>query len=491
MSGASPIERLRSLASTAMIGTDRSAETPAKVLCAAALLGAQARAGLRPQRIEGRLRERPEDPTPIAGPAPMATLMRLLGNPDAGLIEEWAVLAGRRGVRVADATVPLLLDWWARQPRRTSDVFAATGTCGAWLASLNADWAKPVVGSAVPSDADDVWQTGKAPERAALLLTVRRVDPARALEMVRSTWQNDGADERRRFIEVLAERCSMADEPFLENALDVRSKVVRRQAACALALIRGSRLRARMTERAKAMVSVDEKGRLLKRMTKIALTLPAAFDKDWERDGIEEQAASGTGKRAWWMRQILGGADLELWTDVTSLEPERVLDSLSKDECFADALAALNQRASADGDVAWCRVLMQHALRQDRLDHQVVLSLVARLPIAHREGLLLEAAQHKHVSLQDRWLILSGGEERWSAEYSINALRLLSGRKTPDETWQLFDCAERVSRLIAPQVAEQFAEALTQMFPDTKAEGFRKSIDRARLRAEMDKEFAP
>ena len=59
--------------------------------------------------------------------AAIATLLRLLGDPDPALIEEWAQLALSHGMRVDGATAPLLLDWWARQPRRSESVFAALG----------------------------------------------------------------------------------------------------------------------------------------------------------------------------------------------------------------------------------------------------------------------------------------------------------------------------------------------------------------------------
>ena len=101
-----------------------------------------------------------------------------------------------------------------------------------------------------------LWQLGKSAERLALLISVRRREPARARALIESTWLNDGANDRQRFLEVLRENASMADEPFLESALDDRSKLVRRQAADVLAVVSGSRLRQRMSEAAKAIVSV-------------------------------------------------------------------------------------------------------------------------------------------------------------------------------------------------------------------------------------------
>ena len=164
-----------------------------------------------------------------------------------------------------------------------------------------------------------MWQSGKSAERLAILTTVRRRDPARALALVESTWQSDGANDRQRFLDVLAGRHSMADEPFLEAALDDRSKLVRRHAAAVLALIPGSRLRQRLADSAKGIITVQTtRGTLLSRGRKqVVLVPPESFAAAWERDGIEERQPEGVGQRAWWMGQILARAELAVWTERT------------------------------------------------------------------------------------------------------------------------------------------------------------------------------
>ena len=331
----------------------------------------QARAGWRPQVHSGRLPDPPGDDRPAApGPA-IATLLRLLADPDPALIEEWAQLALTHGVRVDGATAPLVLEWWARQPRRSESVFAALGRRGEWLASLNADWQKPVATLEIPADADDVWQSGKSAERLAILTSVRRRDPARALALVESTWQSDGANDRQRFLEVLAGHPSMADEPFLEAALDDRSKLVRRQAAAVLALIPGSRLRQRLADSAKAIITVQTtRGTLLSRgRRQVVLVPPESFAASWERDGIEERQPEGVGQRAWWMRQILARAGLAVWTERTGMTPDAILESLKKDDYFGDAMQALVGAAASAGDPAWSAALVR-SLRDQTSDRR-------------------------------------------------------------------------------------------------------------------------
>ena len=101
VSGATtPQARLRALAATATIGTDRLGGDPAAVetlLTEAAACGLRARAGWRPQIHTGSLASCPADERPVAPAPAIARLQMLLAERDAGLIEEWASLAVSRG----------------------------------------------------------------------------------------------------------------------------------------------------------------------------------------------------------------------------------------------------------------------------------------------------------------------------------------------------------------------------------------------------------
>jgi hypothetical protein len=488
----SPLRKLKDLAAAAMIGTDRSsaAGKPDALLHQAAVFGTQARAGFKPRTIAAALPPCPQDATPVAGTAPMATLARLLASPDFGMITEWAELASAKNLRVADAAVPLLLDWWSRQPRRPETAFSVLGKRGNWLASLNADWRKPVAGSEVPANSDEIWQTGTTPQRAALLLTVRRLDPSRARSLVQSTWESDGADEHRKFIEVLNEKRSMTDEPFLESVLDDKSNLVRKAAAAVLSQITGSRFKMRMNERARTMVILENKRGVLKRTSKVTLSPPQEFDKSWERDGIEEQPPSGTGSRAWWLRQILAAADLSVWTDVSGLDPSGVLKIIAADDYFGTVLEAMSDAAAVCGDVSWSTAIMGCRLAGDKLELRELQKVWRNLTPEQSESLALEAAAHKRFTVAERWMILASGEHRWSLGYSAAALKLL---KKPQEergdAFMLYEQVERASRRVAPQCAEQFVEAVATVSPNGKTDSFIKSIDRARQRAEIHKEF--
>jgi hypothetical protein len=437
----------------------------------------------------------------VATSSQAATLERLLASPDAALIREWCGLAQERGVRVPWVIVPVLLDWWARQPSRPPEVFEVTGACGAWLAGLNADWRKPVAVSEVPADADEVWQTGSSAERAALLVTVRKTDPERGMAMVRATWGADGAEERRKFVEVLGRGVSAADEPFLESALDDRSKAVRREAVRALTQLAGSALRARMCQRAESMISVEKTKVGLLRRGKVTIKIepPKAFDKAWERDGIEELAATGKGKRAFWMVQVLSATDLAIWTALSGLSPSELLEALGGDEYVDDVFGAMcasiagcpRQPDSAE----WSDAIISACVDRKWGDEERVSSIWAAQTPELSERLRLrffagDGAVRGEVRGAVAWRLLASDPRAWSGDFANRALQILRDA-TPKkaDTWEFWSLIESVSKLVHPAAAEPFEALVGEMYPEGPSESIRKSLDRVRLRAEMQREF--
>ena len=491
----SPAERLRALGAAVIIGTDRFAgqqNAADALLTDAAACGIQARAGWRPRTHPGRLPPCPDEDRPFAPRAASATLLRLLDELDAALLEEWAALALAHGVRVDDATVPLVLDWWARQSRRSESVFAVLGQHGRWLTTLNPDWRKPVTTLDVPADADERWQTGTSADRLAVLQSVRRADPARARALVEATWQSDSADDRRQFLDALVENCSMDDEPFLEMALDDRSKTVRRRAAGVLALIQGSRSRQRLSVIAHTIITIETSRRKpVGRQRKIVLSPPESFAAAWERDGIEQRPPAGLGERAWWLRQILARADLAVWTELTGLTPDEVLASLKDDDFAPDAIQALIAAASSAANAEWSSALVRWLLQSTPIDVEPVSILLGRLSGDSQEPLALEAAAAATLTSVERWSVLTSFDRAWASEFSLQAMRLVSVRPAsePKDLWRLSRAVELASRRISPDAAEAFEAAVTGSFNGAPPDNAIRSIERVRLRADMHKEF--
>ncbi|HEX2837796.1 MAG TPA: DUF5691 domain-containing protein [Phycisphaerales bacterium] len=506
MSGASPVASLRALATAAVIGSERSGsgEAPAKVLARAGVLGLQARAGKRARKVTGRVVACPVDPRPVAGSAPMGTLLRLLSNPDAGLITEWAELANARGVRVADAAVPQVLDWWARQPQRPVAVFHALGQRGEWLAALNPAWKKPVATQEVPANAAEVWETGTGPERAAVLASVRRADAARALEMVQSTWKTDGADDRVRFLNVLEEGLSGTDEAFLETALDDRAKSVRQCAVGLLAQLPGSKLRARMAERLAAMVCVErKKGGILRRETvTVEVEPPKDFDPSWERDGIDAKPPQGKGARAWWLQQIVSATDPMEWCRLAGLTPEELREKLASSDSFKEIEAGWFHACVRSPSAEWVEMLATVYLERIHAGHAPAgycsyEPLWQRLPRHDIEAIAIKVLKNDAMRSDDRFACAGAVPAPWGEVFSRRVMEALAAGafKFRAVYFVRGGSLGLIAELIHPAVARAYEAWLLGVAPkaaeDQMARGeFPKVLDRLRLRVDMHKEFA-
>lgn len=493
----SPSAVLREVAIAAVLGTDRtgpSPNAPGALLARAAVAQARARAGRSPGSGASDVRPCPPQTRIAATPSQAAFIERSLMDFEFNMIDEWAQLAEIKGVRIPDALVPAVLEWWCTQSNRSPAVMRATGSTGPWLASFNPRWRKPTDGGEIPEGIEDIWLNGTSSERYALLRTVVSANPTRAIGLIATTWNVDGADERRRFIETLARNVVAAYEPFLESALDDRSKTVRREAARVLAMIPGSALRTRMNQRVAPMLIV-ERSKTLLRKEKITLSVepPKEFDPAWERDGLEQQAGAGTGKRAHWMRQILGAADLSTWTSRCGLGPADLIASLQADDywqsiyyAMVESLAACPAQPDA---MKWCTALIPVTPGGNTPDFTPIARVWRALPLEQSEQLRLEFAPivRNHLAM---WTIATTDDRPWSEGYSFNVLALLR-QITPiqADASDLRPWIDEVAKQVHPTAIDGFDAMNQQIYPDGLTPRIQKSLDRARARAEMHKEF--
>ena len=367
------------LVSTALVGTGRrplaatgDASAPeASLLDLAALATARRRAGHRPDRITtGAEAPAAPDVRPEAPAEAVTTLSVLLaghakvpGGPG-GLLREWFERCAAAGRRLPHRHLLAVLALAETRPELRPAVAAIVDERGRWLAGrLDAwPWVERLGSELRDPDAGpatETWRTGTAAERGELLRTLRRHHPDRARALIEATWGTDGAAERVTHAEALAVHLSMADEPFLETALDDRSKLVRAVAVRLLDRLPESRRAARMA--ARALPLVRSPGRLRHH---VDMDLPVEPDAAARRDGVTDTRDEPMGLAAWWAVQIVAGTPLAAWEAHLGAPPDVLLARASGCDHL---LVGWRRAARAQRHPAWCTALFRSQPRPELL----------------------------------------------------------------------------------------------------------------------------
>ncbi|HWQ15090.1 MAG TPA: DUF5691 domain-containing protein, partial [Roseiflexaceae bacterium] len=368
---------------------------------------------------------------------------------------------------------------------------------GRWLASLNPAWdyasAELKMLRAEHSGttrstqhaARSTWETSPRPTRLALLRAVRAADPVAGRELLRSTWASEKADDRAAFLAELRAGLGPGDEPFLEAALDDRSKEVRATAADLLSRLPGSQLSQRMCERLRPLLSwwPGEPAKLLGlrlgRGPRLEAVLPAAYDKGMARDGVEQRPRStALGERAWWLAQMLAAVPPAEWSAAWHTAPEELVQAALQHE-LADALLSGWWAATArHPDAAWAEALLIHATRRTlaaiAAGGSTAQALVEQLPPEHFErfalaqlgvpgGLELIAAAQRPWSLTLARAAVAalqaelrkGARSVWRDGYLLQAI----GQRAPAALYAEFDRGWPTDAPAWPQWAGYVAQA--------------------------------
>ncbi|GAA3429634.1 DUF5691 domain-containing protein [Streptosporangium nondiastaticum] len=413
------------LVSTALVGTDRrplagTAAPEAELLERAAVQTVRMRAGRRPLAAGPVAAAPPEDRPVVSRPA-ADRLARILGGEQPRLLPEWLRVAAGHGRRVPPHLLPELLDQAARDRSIRPHLGVLAGNRGRWLAGLNPAWGfllneptAPVLtvptalagAGAVPGDsggAPDVWELGAPGDRRAFLAALRAADPAAARSLLARGWAKETPDDRAAFLEILADRLSPDDEPFLEAALDDRRREVRQLAADLLTRLPGSRLAARMAERVTGWFAVED-GR-------IRVTPPTACDAAMERDGIRARPPHGTGERSWWLQQAVARTPLEVWPRLLGRPPGELVRMRITD-WGREVMAGWVRAAVLQGDPEWARELFAHDPLAD---------LLAVLPAAERERVAAGFVRRHGLDGQ-LIMVLGGAAAPWGPELASAVL---------------------------------------------------------------------
>ncbi len=296
---------------------------------------------------------RAEGERPACSPAAAQFLERMLNQQHAELLPELLARLDAAGQRVADAQLPHALAHGARIPRFRPLWLPVLGERGRWLAAINPDWRYAAVELDDPRALRAAWERDPA-GRAALAVILRRRDPAVVLRLIELTWRNEADAARRELLGTLETGLSMADEPFLERALDDRDAQARHKAVSLLARLPESRLVRRMIATAGDILALDG-GQLTPRF-------PPVIRESLVRDGVTRPAAGppSANDRSRLLLQTVGVIPPGHWETHLGATPAEIVAAAGPGRWPRTLLGALSAATARHPDRRWVEVILAH-----------------------------------------------------------------------------------------------------------------------------------
>jgi hypothetical protein len=310
----------------------------------------RARAGVMPAAAAERPAAAPPDARPPCPPSLAAIVADLCASRSRPILAEALARIDARGWRLPAPLTPALAA--LRDASLLPAAANVAGERGRWLAAHNPAWRWLVDGVAPVSlqQRRRVWDEGSEDARTAALRATRLTEPAEARDWIASAWKAEKASLREDMIAALATGLSADDEPLLAQALADRAAGVRQAAARLLARIETSPLAMRARERADAVLAYAAPGagmmaalkaRLAgKSSGELSVSPPDAFVAAWADDGVSEKPPPGTGKRAFWLSQILSFVAPAHWERRFGAGADALVKAAATHDEWADAVLA-------------------------------------------------------------------------------------------------------------------------------------------------------
>jgi hypothetical protein len=391
------------------------------------------------------------------------------------LLVKWLTAADTGKRRPPHWHLPALLDYAASTRSVRDSVMAVIDLRGLWLMSLNPSWQFATAEDVEPASA---FATGNRDQRLAVIRRLRETDASQARQMIGSTWKEDSADDRAAFVAAMSIGLSGDDEPFLESALDDRSKQVRAAAAELLSRVDGSAYSKRMIERVEPLVSFTPgtPAGMIKRAKppRVEVQLPPeAFDPAWGRDAIVEKPAAGIGRRQWWLSQMLRRVPPAHWSAKWHISPADCFRAATGD--FAEILVSTWSDAAEDHrDATWMKAAVFYSL--DDAKQPVSVSMIQHMPASDQCEVIAKIFASPRVDARSLGPVLNDLTEQFSPELSelaIAAVERVHEKAAHAYDYTLPGLLDPLSHLLWPGVID----ALMKRWTGDTWDSYRKTLD--------------
>ncbi|MEM1122117.1 MAG: DUF5691 domain-containing protein [Bacteroidota bacterium] len=338
-------------------GIDTSKEMTEVILEATALQAPLQKAGYEPAKWEGEtINSSPKEVLDGCSRKSAKHLELILKGTYSPALSEFVETMQLYQKGLPFESLPDLLDKCVKDELLWRQIRPIIGERGKWLTQLNPRWQK-----LAPNISNEQWEIGTKAERIRLLTEMRRRNPSEGLQLLATTWSEEGLSEKTAFIKCLVIGLSPLDEPFLEATLDFPRKEVREIAATLLAQLPQSQLQQRIFSAAKKAIQLGqtEEGR-----EKPIIQLPNTKDKDLIRDGISPKKKwKKGGEITGMLYQMVAIIPPERWKQYLQKSPSEILTFFAQSEWAMMLVEGLARAAKLHDADAWKEAILRFWLR--------------------------------------------------------------------------------------------------------------------------------
>ncbi len=404
-------------------------------------------------------------------------LAMILSGEYGAILPEWLKLLAEAKKVVSPKSLPALLILGKNNRHLRNDILKVLGKRGIWLATQNPDW-NYVTGK----DTENILKNGSLEARKNLLKELRQSEPEKGRTQLLSILSKERAQERANLLEVLECSLSVNDEPFLEDALEDRSKLVRDVAAQLLAKIPESKLVKRMIERVRPLLSLDRNG--------IEVTLPNKCTLEMTQDGIDESKyIPSLGEKASLLLQMLNCIPPSTWSNTwnkTPVELIKIIEDSKWEKLLLEAWVTATVRSQ---DIVWVEALLKSSVRLykilNNIDNSIV-NFLKILPYSQVESLILHVLQESsHTppfnSASPAFPLLIHTPHIWSEEISrvvISSIKDYIENNNQVNNWQFGSALGRFSMKFSPSIYHEVARTLTFEQSENIHQSVKEAIDK-------------
>lgn len=306
--------------------------------------------------------------------------------------------------RVPTHLLPALLDRASKLYALRPYVMPVLGNTGRWLAAQQESWFFASQDLLSWEGLQREWASKHSYTRQGILWQARQQEPNLALSLVQSTWASEQNAASNWIIRSFANNLSLADEAFLESALDNRNIIVRRKAAELLSHLAESKLVTRLSFVADELIQDD-----------FSVDLPDELEPAWIRDGMILRNWKDTQKvKNAQVSDLVAAIPLDYWEERWQLTAEDIFERIEVSDYNEGFLKGFALAAERQVNTDWASVI----LKKDKLT-ATSLKLIANLKEA--DFLDLHAYFQKEEDSEQVFLKLFN---RWTKAWSLETLEV-------------------------------------------------------------------